>query len=105
MVPDEPNLDAVCFHAQQCAEKLLKGLLVLKGEEPPRIHDLVALSRRVARQIPSWTSSESDLRFLTGAGMGFRYPGDVSTQAEATRTLAIAEALQAAIMPLLDDAP
>ena len=26
-----PNYDAVCFHAQQCIEKLLKALLTTKG--------------------------------------------------------------------------
>jgi len=28
-VQDDPNYDAVCFHAQQCAEKYLKACLVL----------------------------------------------------------------------------
>ncbi len=38
-VIDEPNWDAVCFHAQQCIEKYLKGLLRDKGIDPPRSHD------------------------------------------------------------------
>lgn len=36
----------VCFHAQQCAEKAIKGLLVLQGKKPPRTHligDLLSL--------------------------------------------------------------
>ncbi len=32
------------FHAQQCAEKYLKGLLVARGQEFPKTHDLAALS-------------------------------------------------------------
>ena len=28
---DPPNYDAACFHAQQCIEKLLKGLLILSA--------------------------------------------------------------------------
>lgn len=32
-----------CFHAQQCAEKALKGLLTLQGVAPPRTHQLADL--------------------------------------------------------------
>jgi HEPN domain-containing protein len=38
--------DTVCFHAQQAAEKLLKGFLVHHAQAPPRSHDLVALLAR-----------------------------------------------------------
>jgi len=30
-VQEEPNHDAVCFHAQQCAEKYLKARLIEEG--------------------------------------------------------------------------
>jgi HEPN domain-containing protein len=40
-----PNFDAVCFHAQQCAEKYLKALLIVRGVTPPKIHDLAQLHR------------------------------------------------------------
>lgn len=33
----------VCFHAQQCVEKILKAWLVDRGETPPRTHKLVDL--------------------------------------------------------------
>jgi HEPN domain-containing protein len=29
--PEEPNYDATCFHAQQCAEKYMKAQLVELG--------------------------------------------------------------------------
>src|SRR3990167_10955370 len=35
--------DTVCFHAQQCAEKYLKALLVWKGIPFPKTHDLPSL--------------------------------------------------------------
>jgi HEPN domain-containing protein len=28
-----PNYDAVCFHAQPCAEKYLKALLIVRGSD------------------------------------------------------------------------
>lgn len=36
-------LDAVAFHIQQAAEKLLKALLASRSIEYPRTHDLEAL--------------------------------------------------------------
>ncbi len=36
-----------CFLAQQAAEKALKALLAASGEDPPRTHDLEALSALV----------------------------------------------------------
>ncbi len=42
---EECPFDTVCFHAHQCAEKSLKGLLVAKATDFPRTHDLVVLLR------------------------------------------------------------
>lgn len=44
---DEEFNDAVCFHAQQCAEKYLKALLLQEGLAVPRVHDLNVLVRIV----------------------------------------------------------
>ncbi|MBI2190739.1 MAG: HEPN domain-containing protein [Planctomycetes bacterium] len=30
-VKENPNFDAVCYHAEQCVEKLMKGLLIHLG--------------------------------------------------------------------------
>ncbi|MGH9448212.1 MAG: HEPN domain-containing protein [Terriglobia bacterium] len=38
-----PNFDAVCFHAEQAVEKLMKAMLIHLGVTPPRTHDLVVL--------------------------------------------------------------
>jgi len=44
-VADCPNPDAVCFHSQQCIEKLMKALIVQANVTPPFTHDLGILSR------------------------------------------------------------
>jgi HEPN domain-containing protein len=36
-------VEIICFHCQQSAEKYLKGILVLHGIQPPKIHDLQEL--------------------------------------------------------------
>ena len=35
--------DAIAYHIQQAIEKYLKGYLVLKGQKPPRVHELDTL--------------------------------------------------------------
>ena len=38
-----PNYDAVCFHAQQTAEKYLKAFLQEHDTPTPKTHDLIDL--------------------------------------------------------------
>lgn len=45
---ESPNFDAVCFHAQQCIEKLMKALLIHLNIVLPRTHDLAELDRVLA---------------------------------------------------------
>ena len=42
-VTEDPNYDAVCFHAQQCIEKLVKAALIARSIVPPKSHDLPTL--------------------------------------------------------------
>ena len=39
----EPIYNQVCFHAQQCVEKAIKGWLHSQGQQPPRTHRLADL--------------------------------------------------------------
>ncbi len=38
MLMEAPPTDTICFHAQQCAEKYLKGLLTYHSIDFPRTH-------------------------------------------------------------------
>ena len=49
VVTSDPNLDGVCFHAQQCAEKYLKSRLVMAGVPFRFSHDLLYLHELVLR--------------------------------------------------------
>jgi HEPN domain-containing protein len=40
----QPLAFGACFHAQQCAEKYIKALLISKGADFPKTHDLLMLS-------------------------------------------------------------
>ena len=56
LVTDAPNYDAVCFHAQQCAEKYLKAWLVDAAISFPRTHDLGALLNLLVPVETGWES-------------------------------------------------
>jgi HEPN domain-containing protein len=45
----KPLLSAACFHSQQCAEKYLKALLILKDADFPKPHDLPTLNTLCAQ--------------------------------------------------------
>jgi len=48
-----PNYDAVCFHAQQCAEKYLKAILQEYDQRIPKIHHLAELLTLVTKVDPT----------------------------------------------------
>jgi HEPN domain-containing protein len=103
-VTERRNYDAVCFHAQQCVEKLMKAVLIHRGVVPPRIHDLVQLNRLLAPLVKGWSWSVEELRFLTGAAVGYRYPGESADQDEANQAVDICTRLRHALLALFEDA-
>jgi len=89
------------FHAQQFAEKYLKGLLVLRGQTPAKIHDLVLLSDQclqVGFLVPVDTF---DLQKLSTFAALARYPGEDPTIEDAQEAFRIAKAVRAFARPLL----
>lgn len=98
---EAPNLDAVCFHAQQCIEKLMKALLIARGELPPKTHDLVFLADTIFRDNPNWQWPEDELRFLSRAAVAFRYPGESAEPADAAEAMEIASRLRTALLAQL----
>ena len=65
---ESPNYDAVCFHAQQCAEKYLKARLAEAQIPFPKTHDLGPLLDLVLPIEPDWDSLRGDLNALTDRG-------------------------------------
>ncbi|MCK5804431.1 MAG: HEPN domain-containing protein [Lentisphaeria bacterium] len=95
---DLPNYDAVCFHAQQCIEKLMKGLLIERDSTPPKIHDLAELHRLLIRACPDWDWDLGELHYLSRAAVEFRYPGESADHEDAAQSMAICERLRIALM-------
>jgi HEPN domain-containing protein len=97
---DQPNYDAVCFHAQQCIEKLLKSLLIHLGTMPTKTHDLAYLGQLLSLAFPAWEWPVEDLRFLTRAAVAFRYPGESADREEAALSLDITTRLREKLLSL-----
>ena len=95
--------DAVAFHAQQAAEKLLKALLVSHGRNPPRTHDLISILAACVEFAPSLATFEPECEQLTIRAVRSRYPDDREEITEADTRALVAGALRmrAAILPLL----
>ncbi len=98
---DPPNYDAVCFHAQQCIEKLMKAALIARGQIPPKTHDLTVLSRLLSSADPQWQWSVEDLRLLSRAAVDFRYPGESAGPEEAQAALHVSQAMRESLLSLL----
>ncbi|HKS23256.1 MAG TPA: HEPN domain-containing protein [Thermoanaerobaculia bacterium] len=92
---DEPNYDAVCFHAQQCAEKYVKAQLVESGVRPPRMHDLSVLANLLGPTDSLSSDLQPDLDWLTTLAVEIRYPGASANAEDAARAVAIAARIRA----------
>jgi HEPN domain-containing protein len=94
--------DTVAFHAQQCAEKYLKALLVFEGIDFPKTHDLDALIGLLpgTHTIPL---SVEEQRRLTSYATVTRYPGDYEpvTLANARRAVALARRVRKYVRSVL----
>lgn len=98
---DVPNFDAVCFHAQQGAQKWMKAALIHTAVVPPRTHDLVRLSDLLSQTCPDWTWPVQELRFVSRAAVAFRYPGESAESDDAAESLRLAESMRDALRGLL----
>ena len=99
---ERANYDAVCYHAQQCVEKLMKAVLVHHGVVPPKVHDLLHLAKLLREACP-WDWSREDLRWLTRAGMAFRYPGGSAEREHAEKAFRMCTKLRPGLIQLVGD--
>jgi len=67
--------DAICFHAQQCAEKYLKARMVEANAPFPKTHDLEMLLNLVISIEPLWAIFANEFRLLSQWAILPRYPG------------------------------
>ncbi len=78
-----PVPDSVCFHAQQCAEKYLKALLIRERTPFPHTHDLIRLLDLLLPIHPPLTLLRPALLELKPLAVEVRYPGRSMTPSQA----------------------
>ena len=92
---------AVCFHAQQCAEKYLKALLTRDQITFPKTHDLLDLLELARRSDPATELLRSYLEYLEPYAVNLRYPGECATRTEAQRSMRAITQVRDALQRLL----
>ncbi|MGH7242263.1 MAG: HEPN domain-containing protein [Phycisphaerales bacterium] len=97
----KPNYDSVCYHAQQCAEKILKALIVRRGSLPPKTHDLNRLMELVRQGDNKLDFDARVLAELTSVAVDVRYPGFGAGREDAAKALEAAKELWDRIRPIL----
>jgi len=82
-VRQAPNYDAVCFHAQQTAEKYLKAFLQEKQVPFPKTHSLIELLELCLPIDGSFELQRDLLIRLDQYAVRYRYPGESADRSEA----------------------
>ena len=95
----------VAYHAQQCAEKYLKGYLVLAGVDFPYTHDierLLSLCASAGASVDGLLGAAE----LTPHAVVARYPGEADevVRTDAERAVQLAELVKQAVRQWLADA-
>jgi HEPN domain-containing protein len=101
----QPDTDAVCFHAQQCAEKYLKAWLQERGTVFPKTHDLEVLLDLLIRVDASWTAYRADASRLTPFAVQYRYPGVSASRGDAQDAMAACDRIRQAMRAFLSLPP
>jgi HEPN domain-containing protein len=67
-------VEIICYHCQQCAEKMLKGFLALHDRKIRKTHDLTLLYKDCCGINESLKSIEEECINLTDFSVNTRYP-------------------------------
>ena len=97
MQAPDPVWNVVCFLAEQCAEKYLKGLLEEHNIAFQKIHDLVVLLNASAGLLPALDPLKPQLAHLSIFGIAARYPGTQADQPAAESAMKIGEEVHTAV--------
>ena len=98
--PDHPIPAMACYHAQQCAEKYLKGYLVANGVAFRLVHDLAYLIGLCTDLKPAFAALRSAAEILNEYLAITRYPTEGSQDPdieEAREAIRLAETIAAAV--------
>ncbi|HET9906641.1 MAG TPA: HEPN domain-containing protein [Anaerolineales bacterium] len=90
----QPLTYGACFHAQQCAEKYMKALLISKGADFPKTHDLLMLNGLCSSNGIFLEIDSKHLNTLTDYAVRTRYPGNDPTVDDSKEALELAKLIR-----------
>ncbi len=93
----KPLTVTACFHAQQCAEKYLKAMLISQDQAFPKTHDLLTLNTLCEQAGILLGFTPGQLGSLASYAVHVRYPGDNPSLEEAQEALKIAKIVRRSI--------
>jgi HEPN domain-containing protein len=97
MQAPDPVWNVVCFLAEQCAEKYLKGFLEEQNIAFQKIHDLVVLLNASTGLLPALDPLKPQLAHLSTFGIAARYPGVHADRYAAESAMRIGEEVRTAV--------
>lgn len=100
LLNDPSFAHAVCFHAQQAAEKFLKGFLAYHEQNVRKVHDLTILLKQCIEIDSSFATLHEAVEYLNPLYTEARYPGDIEdfSYEEANGAAAMAQRVQQVVM-------
>jgi len=90
-VKDDPNFDAVCYHAKECALNYLRARLQEAEIEFPSMSHLVVLLELCLELEPGWDELRDNLRVLTYASNQILEPENRSNRKNAQEAYEMAK--------------
>lgn len=91
---DDETYDLICFLCQQSIEKLLKALLIQKGQPIDKIHNLDKLGVQAKEHYPDLDVNLNRLKTLSTIGIMSRYPEYDATVDEAAQAFKTAQEIR-----------
>jgi len=77
LLREDGPINPICFHAQQMAEKYLKGFIVYHGGRFEKTHQLDHLLHLCEEIRPDFRELTPDIEILSEFYTETRYPGDI----------------------------
>ena len=87
----QPLASGACFHAQQCAEKYMKSLLISRNADFPKTHDLLLLNNLCSANGILLEIDQKHLNTLTDYAVRTRYPGNDPNTEDAKEAIELAK--------------
>ena len=99
---EDPAYTAICFHAQQCLEKVFKAFLQENQIDFPKTHNIRDLIHLALPIRPEWKVLIDSATLLNRYAVDSRYPDDDAYKEDAEEAVTICERLRRVVLDALE---